>query len=242
MTDTCLDRVQRHDYERYLTTLFVPYRCRAPLWALYAFNLEIAKTREVTTQATIGLIRLQWWRDAVKRLFEGKADKHDVIQALATAMGGGVKWREADFQTLIDARESDLYDDQPSEKEFWRYCEQTSAPLLSLAMQASGEEEGEEEKEARLQIGQAYAAIGLLRASGYFHAQNRYALPALTNAQMADAIEEKTHPKPHSKTLRLYRVLTRIHLKQLRRAGLNADAPSFVRQDPLLALKLWLCR
>ena len=53
---TLQNLVQRHDPDRYLLSLFAPARHRAALWALYAFNHEIAKTREVVTETTMGLI------------------------------------------------------------------------------------------------------------------------------------------------------------------------------------------
>ena len=43
----CLDEVRRHDHDRYLTALFLPANRRSAALALYAFNLEIARTREI---------------------------------------------------------------------------------------------------------------------------------------------------------------------------------------------------
>jgi hypothetical protein len=41
--------VRRHDRDRFLTVLFAPLPHRAALLALYAFNYEIARTREVVS-------------------------------------------------------------------------------------------------------------------------------------------------------------------------------------------------
>lgn len=239
MTDTCLTEVKRHDYERYLTTLFAPVSVRPFLWALYAFNLEIAKTREVTSQATVGLIRLQWWRDAVKRLFEGKADKHDVIQGLDKALKAGIEWHEIDFQILIEERERDVYDEAFTEADFWNYCEMTCAPLLRLAMKACHEVEDDILTE---HIAQAYAAVGLLRASSIHKAQGKNFLPEISFEKLAVQIEEKLQVKPKAKTVCLYYALTCIHLKKLKKVGFDAANPAFVRPDPLLPFKLWLMR
>ena len=43
----CLAQVRRHDRDRYLTALFAGAAARADLMALYAFNLEVARTREI---------------------------------------------------------------------------------------------------------------------------------------------------------------------------------------------------
>lgn len=68
MTETSADQcgrdLQRLDPDRWLTTLFAPDASRPGLFALYAFNAEIARARESVSQPMIGQIRLQWWREA----------------------------------------------------------------------------------------------------------------------------------------------------------------------------------
>ena len=53
------------DKDRYLASLFAPADKRRHLYALYAFNVEIARVREVIRTPMAGEIRLQWWRDAL---------------------------------------------------------------------------------------------------------------------------------------------------------------------------------
>ena len=65
------EAVRRHDRERYLTALFAPSDRREDLLALYAFNLEVARTRESVREAMLGQIRLQWWRDALDEIQAG---------------------------------------------------------------------------------------------------------------------------------------------------------------------------
>ena len=57
--------VRRHDRDRYQTALFAPADRREAIFALYAFNYEIARVREIVTQPMLGQIRLQWWREIV---------------------------------------------------------------------------------------------------------------------------------------------------------------------------------
>ena len=49
--------------DRSLTALYAPAEHRSAL-ALYAFNIEIARVREVVRDPMAGEIRLQWWSDA----------------------------------------------------------------------------------------------------------------------------------------------------------------------------------
>ena len=85
--------------------LFAPADRREALWALYAFNHEVAKTREVVTETRLGLIRLQWWKDAVLGIFNGqKPLKHQVVEPLAEAIAKYSLPREP-FETLMSARD-----------------------------------------------------------------------------------------------------------------------------------------
>src|SRR3546814_19441352 len=58
-------------------------RQREHLFALYAFNHEVAKTAEVVSEPMIGRIRLQWWRECLDGIYDGAARQHEVVQPLA---------------------------------------------------------------------------------------------------------------------------------------------------------------
>ena len=65
------------DNDRFLTALFAAAAEREALFALYAFNIEIAKTRETVSEPLIGQMRLQWWRDAIDEIFgDGPVRRH----------------------------------------------------------------------------------------------------------------------------------------------------------------------
>src|SRR3954452_15251843 len=85
---TLAESLRRHDRDRFLMTLFAPPERRAALVALYAFNFEIAKTREVVREPLLGQIRLQWWREVIDEIYRGTTvRKHEVVQPLAEAIG-----------------------------------------------------------------------------------------------------------------------------------------------------------
>src|SRR6266700_4185448 len=76
--------VRRHDRDRFQTALFAPADRREALFALYAFNYEIARVRESVTQPMLGQIRLQWWREVVDRAYSAAPPRqHEVALALA---------------------------------------------------------------------------------------------------------------------------------------------------------------
>src|SRR5918997_5524748 len=81
--------VRRHDPDRFLCALFAPAARRDALFALIAFNHELARAREAARNPMAALIRLQWWRDAVEEAPAGKAARrHEVAEPLARAIRG----------------------------------------------------------------------------------------------------------------------------------------------------------
>ncbi len=132
-SEYCLDTVRQWDHDRYLATLLAPEAARGHLWALYAFNAEIARVRAVVSEPALGEIRYQWWRDAVDGIYEQQEREHPVISALVRAI------RDADlpkhaFINLIEARRFDLYDDpMPTMNDLEGYLGETSSVLVQMA-------------------------------------------------------------------------------------------------------------
>ncbi len=78
----CAALVREADRDRYLATLFAPAAQRNALFALYAFNVEITRVRDLAREPMPGEIRLQWWREALTGEREGEAAAHPVAAAL----------------------------------------------------------------------------------------------------------------------------------------------------------------
>ena len=69
------------DPDRAIATLFAPAGARDDLFALYAFNAELARIADQVTEPGLGAIRLQWWREAIERGASGEATGHPVADA-----------------------------------------------------------------------------------------------------------------------------------------------------------------
>ena len=82
----CEALVRAADRDRFLATLFAPRERREALFALYAFNLEIARVREVVREPVAGEIRLQWWSDVLAGGGRGEIEAHPVASALRASM------------------------------------------------------------------------------------------------------------------------------------------------------------
>ena len=167
----CGAEVRRHDPDRFLTALFAPAERREDLFALYAFNIEVARTREMVSEALLGRMRLQWWRESIAGIYAGDQRGHEVARALAQAVARAGLSR-GHFDRLIDAREADLDDDPPASLDaLVAYAEGTSSSLVALALEALGAR-GEAATVVARDVGIAWALTGLLRAVP-FHAQRR---------------------------------------------------------------------
>ncbi|HEV2336995.1 MAG TPA: squalene/phytoene synthase family protein [Stellaceae bacterium] len=170
--------VRRHDRDRYQTALFAPADRREALFALYAFNYEIARVRETVTQPMLGQIRLQWWREIVDAAFEGRPPRpHEVAEPLAAVIRDVVPTR-AHFDRMIDIRERDLADQPPATLAALEdYAEGTAATLLYLALEVLGVAEPAAGAAAR-EVGIGYALAGLLRALPFHARTARCYIPA----------------------------------------------------------------
>ena len=82
----CRDQVKKHDYDRYLSSLFIPSNHRDHVWALGAFNIELAMIKDIVSDINIGKMRFAWWRETIDRLFDGSVPEHPVAQGLAMAI------------------------------------------------------------------------------------------------------------------------------------------------------------
>ena len=156
--------VRRHDSDRYRTALFAPSVRREALFALYAFNYEVARIREGVTQSMLGQIRLQWWREVIEAAYAGKPPRHHPVVEPLAAMIAEFAPSRMHFDRLIDAREFDLADEPPATLAALEdYAEATSSGLICLALEVLGAGTPPAMAVGR-GVGIAYALIGLIRA------------------------------------------------------------------------------
>ena len=176
--------LRRHDRDRYLSALFAPGERREALMALYAFNYEVARTRELVTEPMLGQIRLQWWRESLDAAYAGGlVRRHEVVEPLTHAIRAHQLSR-AHFDRLLDARVLDLEDAPPlTLGALEAYCEATSSRLLWLALEVLGVRDDKAATAAAREIGIAYATTGLLRAIPFHARARRQYIPAALAAE-----------------------------------------------------------
>lgn len=99
----CEATVRRHDPDRYFASLFSPAGERPLLFALYAFNYEIARAAVRAREPLLGEIRLQWWRESITDAATGRPRAQPVAIALSELFARASHLPLA-FETLIEAR------------------------------------------------------------------------------------------------------------------------------------------
>lgn len=65
----CRDLVRKHDYESYLISQFWPKDLQGSYFAIKALSVELATVQDHVSNTTIGKMRMQFWRDAIKDIF-----------------------------------------------------------------------------------------------------------------------------------------------------------------------------
>ncbi len=153
--------VRLADSDRYLATLYAPSERRGALFALYAFNAEIAAVRDRIHEPLPGEIRLQWWRDALDD--PTAAAGHPVAAELLEAIRAYHLPVET-FGNMIEARIFDLYDDpMPSRTDLEGYCGETAGALIQLCALVLDADAAIASAAAAGHAGCAQAIVGLLR-------------------------------------------------------------------------------
>jgi phytoene synthase len=103
----CETLVRAHDKDRYLASLFAPAERRRYLFALYAFALEIGRVKAAVTEPMTGVIRLQWWLEAVTGLRGAEAAASPVMIALQDA-SQRANVSLAPLAAAVEARQAEL--------------------------------------------------------------------------------------------------------------------------------------
>lgn len=159
----CAGLVRDQAFGRYLATLFAPATVRPALFGLYAFDHQIAKVRQVVSEPMAGLIRFQWWRDALDAIAGGNpAPAHPVAQALQDAWPRLAIARSR-LDAAIDARERELEKAPPETlPALEQHLVATSSGVVLTALELLGVRD-QPARDAGLEVGLAIGLADLLR-------------------------------------------------------------------------------
>lgn len=188
------ETARRLEPERFLCALFAPEECRDALFALLAFAGETARIRHLVSEPMVGVIRLQWWRDAVQRVHEGGAAPggHPVVQSLAEAIRR-YRLPGAPFAALIEARQAELEGSEPAERAArLAHAEAVSGGLHALMADVLGTPDTASDERAAAEVavrhvGIAWGLVEDLRARPAGDPESVQAIAHAALSQLAEA-------------------------------------------------------
>lgn len=218
--EACRLIARKQDYERYMAAMFLPRRDRPKMWALLAFNQEIARTRDAVSEPMIGQIRLQWWREVLEAATGGGPVRaHEVVVPLTDAIRAGAL-SAASLSEMIEGRERDL-DDSPigSLDELMNYVDLTGGALMTATDDCGA-------RSAMRALGRGWALTGLLRTAGPPAGRGVWFMPrdllAAADAGPRDVQDRRLSDGVRAATSELVR-LARRELAMAVRTGAPAD-------------------
>jgi NADH dehydrogenase [ubiquinone] 1 alpha subcomplex assembly factor 6 len=269
-TEYCAAQVRRFDRERWLCILLAPSAAQRDLLALAAFNLELARVRDQIREPHMGLIRLQWWRDALAEAQAGRPRPHPVCRELAR-LAAADRLDAGALATMIDAREKDI-DDSPCGDlaDLVAYADATAGILAAQSVRVCGVVDTASGGAARA-LGRGWALTGLLRAAPFHAASRRCWLPTRSLARAGVSLESwfAGRPEPGARgvveeiaaaaaaqfaaegirdlpraafAVAGLRVLARAHLRRIETAGGDVFAPALQAPMPMAAARLALAK
>jgi len=173
------DQVRRGDPDRWRTAMLAAPPARPGLFALYAFNLALARAPWVASDPGLAAIRLAWWREAVAEIYDGRAPRrHPVVEGLAAAVEAGDLPRRL-FDGLIAARLSEVGEPAADRAALDGYVDHTAGHLMELAARHLGA--GGASLPVVRDFGRGAGLAALIRARSELAARGRDPLPSGTD-------------------------------------------------------------
>ncbi|XP_046832002.1 NADH dehydrogenase (ubiquinone) complex I, assembly factor 6 [Vespa velutina] len=262
----CLELVRKRDYENFLCTLLLPNNIKAAGFAIRAFNVEIAQVEDQISIKHIGIMRLQFWKETLNRIYDGMPSETPVALELHRILQKH-KLSKRYFKRLIDARLDKLEKSTfPNIQAVENYAESTVSSIYYLLLEAHGTKNIKADHAAS-HLGKAQGIVTLLRSIPY-HAQKRVivlpedilmkhnissesVLRNVKNTALNDVIFEvascaKQHVEEaislntlqESKSIFLPIICIENYLEELRKTDFDIFHPRLVRRNGFLPLQL----
>lgn len=225
--------VKSYDPDRYLLSLFISNQdMRGGVLACDSLNIEIARLRDTIETPHMGYIRLQWWRDEIKKIYAKQIPSpHNILKSLDHVISKYSIPFEY-FDALLSAREADF--DDHDDFDFYKYARNIHVPLLKIKASIIHEIEDVQP------LAEAYALIGLLRAIPFYRARSQVLIPSIQpeavqkiciHAEDLLSTDKTTH-----RYLKAHHTLARLYLGQLKSAKYNPEA---LRPLAFKELRVW---
>ncbi|KAI0712164.1 isoprenoid synthase domain-containing protein [Earliella scabrosa] len=179
----CRDLVRTRDYESYLIGSFYPRELQGAFFALRAFYVELASVQDTVSNSMIGKMRMQFWRDAIKSVADGRPPQHPIALALHDA-SQRANLPAYHFRRIIDARDAEIHSPTHLTVEsLTAHAESTASTFLYLLLSLLGLSSSTTFSHAASHLGVAQCIHVLLRALPYHASKGRMVIPAELTAR-----------------------------------------------------------
>lgn len=173
-----LAALKESDVDRYLAVLLSPEPKRRSLAALYAYNAELARIRDIVREPLPGEVRLQYWRDLLQGSAHGSSEANPVGSELLLAIERD-HLPVAPLVAMSEARIFDLYDDPMEDQaSFEGYAGETASALIQLASLVLDADKAPEYAQTAGHAGVAQAVAGALLLLPQHRARGQVYFPA----------------------------------------------------------------
>ena len=220
------------DRDRYLACLLSQEEKRGALAALYVFNAELARVRDLVHEPLPGEVRLQYWHD----LLEGSAHGSTAANPVASALLAAIETHRLPRKTLIDmieARIFDLYDDPFENRNALEgYAGETACALIQLCSLVLSPVDAALSAHAAGHAGVAQAMAGMLLLAPLHRRRGQVYIPLdMLSAAGLDRetfLEGKDTPRIAA-AIEIFCVHAQDHLKKARGATIPKPVfPAFI--------------
>jgi NADH dehydrogenase [ubiquinone] 1 alpha subcomplex assembly factor 6 len=171
----CGEEIRKTDHDQFICGLFVPDELRNAFYALQVFNAETQRIRDLVQEPHLGLFRLQWWRDVVDALYEGKSSQvengthKEIVDVIANT-----DIPKPLFERYFNARAFDMEDHAHDDMAaLLRYAEATGGTIAELKTTAIEVVA----TEAHIKIGIAQTLYDIIRSLAFQARKGRCKLP-----------------------------------------------------------------
>ncbi|KAF7346324.1 UPF0551 protein, mitochondrial [Mycena sanguinolenta] len=249
----CRELVRKHDYESFLISKFWPTgTLQDGYFAIKAFSTELAMIQDNVSVATIGAVRMQFWRDAVRDIYADKPPRHPVALALHRATQNA-SLPAYHLKRIVDARDEELRTTSyPTSDALVAHAESVSSSVLYLLLALRGLGGAEDLAHAASHLGTAQTLATLLWSLPHHAGQRRLPIPldlsvfdfaVLANDHMLTAREvfKSTGGKVPAVAMPVFLagVPVASFLEQLEQVNFDAFARSLAMRDWRLSWRIW---
>ncbi len=194
------------------------------------WNAETARIRDEVREPHMGLIRLQWWRDEIRRICEGGgATAHPVTVLLSDVIPAyGLPFEL--FDRALRGREFE-FENRAAEsiEELVAYAEDIHAPVLELKSRILKYSGGVGA------LARDYALIGIIRSIPFQEQRGRRFI-SNTKETVREICGMVSSQKSTDKYFKATNALMRLYLKQIAEAGYD---PHAIQPVPFKELRVW---